>query len=109
MLNFTPEERKITLFLLSLALCGLVLNNLIKVNCRIERMVYPPIQLARLNLNKVNLAELAAVKCVSAVLARRILEYRDLRKKFNSLEELKEIKGIGDQRYSKLKELFYIE
>jgi len=109
MLNFTPEERKVTLFLLGLALCGLVLNNLVKVNCRIERMIYPPIQLAKLNLNKVSLTELVATKCVSMELARRILEYRNLRKELSSLEELKEVKGIGDQRYEKLKELFFIE
>jgi DNA uptake protein ComE-like DNA-binding protein len=109
MLNFTPEERKATLFLLGLALCGLILNNLVKVNCRVEKMVYPPAQLAKLNLNKVSLAELTATKCVSMVLARRILEYRNSRKEFGSLEELKEIKGIGVQRYEKLKELFFIE
>jgi len=109
MFNFTPEERKVTLFLLGLALCGLVLNNLVKVNCRIESMVYPPIQLAKLNLNKVNLAELVATNCVSMELARRILEYRNSRKELSSLEELKEVKGIGDQRYEKLKELFFVE
>ena len=109
MLNFTPEERKVILFLLGLALCGLVLNNLVKVNCRIERMVYPPMQLAKLNLNKVSLAELTATKCVSMELARRILEYRNSRTALSSLEELKEVKGIGEQRYGKLKELFFIE
>lgn len=109
MLNFTPEEKKATLFLLGLALCGLILSNLIKVNCRIERMVYPEIQLAKLNLNKVGLAELAETKCFSVELARRILEYRNLHKEFSCLEELKEVKGIGEQRYKKLKELFFIE
>lgn len=109
MFNFTPEERKVALFLLGLAFCGLILNNLVKVNCRIEGVVYPSIQLARLNLNKVSLAELAATKCVSMELARRILEYRNLYKEFSSLEELKEVKGIGNQRYEKLKELFFIE
>ncbi|MDP2767406.1 MAG: helix-hairpin-helix domain-containing protein [Candidatus Methanoperedens sp.] len=109
MLNFTPEERKVTLFLLGLALCGLVLNNLIKVNCRIAGVIYPQIQLARLNLNKVSLAELIEAKCVPVKLAQRIIEYRNLRKEFSSLEELKEVKGIGDQRYGKLKELFFVE
>jgi hypothetical protein len=109
MLNFTSEERKVILFLLGLALCGLVLNNLIKINCRIQRLVYPSMQLAKLNLNKVSLAELVATKSVSMTLARRILEYRNLRKELSSLEELKEVKGIGDQRYEKLKELFFIE
>lgn len=109
MFHFTPEEKKVTLFLLGLALCGLVLNNLIKVNCRIERMVYPSIQLARLNLNKVSLTELVGAKCVPVQLAQRIIEYRNFRKEFGSLEELKEVKGIGEQRYGKLKELFFVE
>jgi competence ComEA-like helix-hairpin-helix protein len=109
MFNFTPEEKKVTLFLLGLAFCGLVLNNLAKVNCRIEKMVYPAIQLAKLDLNKVSLTELAAARCVSLKLAQRILEYRNLHQEFNSLEELKEVKGIGEARYGKLKELFFIE
>lgn len=109
MFNFTNEERKVTLFLMGLAFCGLILNNLIKVNCRIEKAVYPSMQLAKLNLNKVSLAELIATRSISMQLAQRILEYRDKRQEFSSLEELKEVKGIGGQRYSKLKELFFIE
>lgn len=109
MFNFTPEEKKVTLFLLSLAFCGLVLSNLVKVNCRIAGVVYPSIQLARLNLNKVSLAELTGTKCIPVKLAQRIIEYRNSREEFGSLEELKEVKGIGGQRYEKLKELFFIE
>ena len=109
MLDFTGEEKKVIVFILGLALCGIVLNNLIKINCRIEGLVYPAIQLAKLNLNKVNLSELVATKCVSQELAGRILEYRELHQGFGSLAELKDIKGIGDQRYEKLKELFFIE
>jgi len=108
MFNFTNEEKKVILFILGLALCGLVLNNLVKVNCAVERMVYPAIQLTKLDINKVSLAELVATKCVSMKLAQRILEYRNSRKELSSLEELKEIKGIGDQRYEKLKGLFFI-
>ena len=108
MINFTSEERKVILFILGLAFCGLVLNNLVKVNCRVERLIYPAMQLAKLDINKVSLIELAATKSVSLELARRILEYRDKRQGFGSLEELKEIEGIGDQRYGKLKELFFI-
>ena len=109
MFDFTPEERKVILFLLGLAFCGLVLNNLVKVNCRIEKMVYPAIRLARLDLNKVSLTELVAARCVSLKLAQRILEYRTLHQEFSRLEELKEVKGIGETRYGKLKELFFIE
>lgn len=109
MLNFTSEEKKVALFLLGLAFCGLVLSNLVKVNCRIAGVIYPQIQLARLNLNKISLIELIATKCVPEKLAQRIIEYRNFHKEFGRLEELKEVKGIGDQRYGALKELFFIE
>jgi competence protein ComEA len=109
MLDFTPEEKKIILFLLGLAFCGLLLSNLIKINCRIAGMVYPQVQLARLNLNKVSLKELMGIKCVPVKLAQRIIEYRNLHREFTSLEELKEVKGIGRQRFEKLKGIFFVE
>lgn len=109
MLDFTPQEKRVVLFVLGLAFCGLILSNLIKANGRIEKIVNPQIQLAKLNLNKVSLDELKGLKCVSLKLARRILEYRVLHREFASLEELKEVKGVGDRRYEKLKEIFFIE
>jgi competence ComEA-like helix-hairpin-helix protein len=109
MLNFTPEERKVILFILGLVFCGLVLNNLVKANVQLKKIVFPPAQLAKVNLNKVSIAELTELRCISAKLAQSILEYRNLRHEFSSLEELKEVKGVGFKRYEKLKEIFFIE
>ena len=109
MFNFTPEERKVTVFFLTLALCGLILNNLVKINCTFKQMIYPAPQLAKLNLNQASLKELATVKCLPKKLLQRIIEYRAQRQAFSSLEELKEIKGIGPERYDKLKEVFFVE
>lgn len=109
MFNLTPEERKVTLFLLVLAFCGLILNNLIKVNCQVERIINPPVGLAKINLNKVNLQDLVKLKCIPVKLSQRILEYRTQRQEFSSLDELKEVKGIGEKRYEKLKEIFFVE
>ncbi len=109
MFNFTPEEKKVILFILGLAFCGLALNNLAKANCRVEKIVYPQVQLAKINLNQVTLEELTRFKCVSAKLAQAIIERRNQDKKFFSLEELKGVKGIGDKRYEKLKEIFFVE
>jgi len=109
MLNFTPEEKKVILFFLGLAFCGLILNSLIKANCRIYGVIYPPVQLARLNLNQVSLEDLLETRRISASLARRIIEYRCSFKEFSSLEELKEIKGVGPARYERIKNLFFVE
>lgn len=109
MLNFTAEEKRVILFVLGLAFCGLILSSLVKVSGRIEKIANPQIQLARINLNKISLDQLIGFRCVSPKLAQRIVEYRNLRKGFGSLEELKEVKGIGDRRYEKLSEIFFIE
>lgn len=109
MFDFTAEEKKVALFLLGLAFCGVVLNSLIKVNSRVERIVYPQVQLAKINLNLINLNDLSRIKGVSEKLAERIIAYRNLHQEFSSLEELREIKGIKEQRYEKLKEIFYIQ
>lgn len=109
MFHFTAEEKRIILFLLLLAFSGLAINSLVKINSRIERIVYPQVQLAKVNLNRVGLEELTGLKCIPEKLARRVIEYRNLRQQFTSLEELKDVKGIGEKRYEKLKGIFFVE
>jgi len=109
MLNFTSEEKKVVLFILGLAFCGLALNCLIKVNAGVKSIVYPQVQLVRIDLNKISIKEIAKIKGVSLKLAERIIEYRNLHSEFSNLKELKEIKGIGEQRYEKLKEIFFVK
>ncbi len=56
----------------------------------------------KLSLNAASAAELTDVPRIGPVLARRIIEYRERRGGFRSLEQLKEIKGIGDNTYRKI-------
>lgn len=109
MLNFTREEKKAILFLLAVAFCGIALNNLAKLNCNVKKLVSPEVRLAKMDLNKISLAELLETRCLPPKMSRRIIEYRLEHGDFSSLEGLKEVKGIGEKRYEKLKELFFIE
>ena len=109
MLNFTPEEKKAALFLLVVAFCGIALNNLAKLNCNAKKLFSPEVRLAKIDLNKISLAGLLETRCLPEKMSRRIIEYRQEHGDFTSLEGLKEIKGIGEKRYEKLKELFFVE
>ncbi|MFA6358493.1 MAG: helix-hairpin-helix domain-containing protein [Candidatus Omnitrophota bacterium] len=109
MFNLTGEEKKVILFLLFLAFCGLALSNLIKINNRIEKLIYPQVQLAKVDLNKVDLEQLTELKCISAKLASRIIEYRNSIQKFSNLEELMDVRGVGKKNFQKIKALFFIE
>jgi competence ComEA-like helix-hairpin-helix protein len=109
MFSLTPDERKVVLFLITVALIGLGIKFTIKINSGLKKFITVEANIAKLNINQVSLEDLLQSQCVSAQIAKRIIQYRNTQGSFQNLEELKEIKGIGDYRYEKLKELFFIE
>jgi competence ComEA-like helix-hairpin-helix protein len=109
MSDFTPEERRVAVFLLAVAFCGLTLNILAKFNSGVKKMICPPMQLSRIDLNKISLEELIEVRCMPENLVQGILSYRRQHGDFRSLEQLKEVRGIGERRYERLKEIFFVE
>ena len=109
MLNLTREECRVILFLLSAALTGLGVNFALKVNSRIERFVKVDNNLAKIDLNQAKMEELLGLKGISPKLAEKIIAYRNQHGPFTNLEELKEIKGIGEYRYEKLRDLFFVD
>lgn len=62
-----------------------------------------PAALAAVNLNTASQAELETVKGIGPAKARAILEYRTRNGPFQSVDELKEIKGFGDKAVNKLR------
>ncbi|MDD4980228.1 MAG: helix-hairpin-helix domain-containing protein [Candidatus Omnitrophica bacterium] len=109
MFNLTTQERRVILFLLAVALLGLGINFTLKVNSRIASVVRIDERITRVNLNQANPQDLLNLPGITPKLADKIMAYRNTQGRFKDIEELKEIKGIGDYRYEKLKELFYAE
>ncbi len=109
MFNLTPQERRVVLFLISVALLGLGINFTLKVNSRITKFIQVDNHITKININKANLQDLLSTSGISLKLAENIVAYRNTKGSFRDIEELKEIKGIGDYRYEKLKDLFFVE
>jgi len=109
MFNLTAQERTVILFLLAVALLGLGINFSLKVNSRIVSVVRVDERIAKVNLNQANPQDLLSLPGITPKLADKILAYRAACGAFKDIAELKEIKGVGDYRYEKLKELFYVE
>ncbi len=109
MLNLTPQERRVILFLTSMALLGLGINFALKVNSRITKFIRVDNRIIKIDINKANLQDLLSTQRISPKLAKNIITYRNAKGAFRDIEELKEIKGIGDYRYEKLKDLFFAE
>jgi competence protein ComEA len=58
---------------------------------------------AAINLNTATKDELVALPGIGPAKAQAILDYRSKNGAFKSIEELKDVKGIGAKRYEKIK------
>lgn len=62
-----------------------------------------------ININTANVQELDSLPGVGEATANKIVKYREEKGKFNSIEEIKNVNGIGDKKYEELKALISIE
>jgi competence protein ComEA len=62
-----------------------------------------------LDLNRVSVEDLCLIPGIGESLAQEIVAHRERRRGFRSVEELKNVKGIGDKKYRNLKGFFIAE
>lgn len=108
MLDLTREERKVVLFLLTMAMAGTGLGYMQKKRLPPAKFFYIDEALLRVDLNKADINEILRTKAVPRSLAARIMDYRRDHGAFRTLEEVTKVKGVGACRYEKIKEFFYV-
>jgi len=59
-----------------------------------------------LDLNRVSVEDLCLIPGIGESLALEIVDYRKRRRGFRSIEELKNVKGIGEKKYQSFKTFF---
>lgn len=109
MFTLTRQEEQVLLFLAAITLIGLGINFACKTNVRVEKFIKVDARLTKIDLNKASLIDLERLPGVTPKLAKKIIDFHQAQGRFSNIEELKEIKGIGDYRYERLKDLFFVE
>ena len=67
-----------------------------------QAQTQPNVALYKININTADEQKLQELEGIGPVLARRIVEYREQNGSFQQLEELKNVKGIGDSVFAGL-------
>ena len=63
----------------------------------------------KININKASQTELESIPGIGPSTAMKIINYREENKKFNSIDEIKNVSGIGDAKYEKIKNYICIK
>lgn len=63
---------------------------------------------SKVNINTATQTELETLPGIGPATATKIIAYREENGKFKSIEEIKEVSGIGDSKYEKIKDLIKV-
>ena len=73
-----------------------------------RRAVSKPVFSGRMNLNTATSAQLQQLPRIGEAMAQRILDYRRANGRFRSVEDLNNVRGIGDKTLEKLRPHLYV-
>lgn len=63
---------------------------------------------SKININKATIEELDSLPGVGEATANKIVNYRDENGEFKSIEEIKNVNGIGDKKFQDMKDLIIV-
>lgn len=62
----------------------------------------------KINLNTASVSQLDSLPGIGATYAQRIIDYRNSHGGFKSIDEIKNVKGIGDKTFEKFKDMISV-
>lgn len=98
-------SRRETIILLLLVVCLIVLNvvNYVKKEqLKAHHVLYVEELSVEISINEADSNDLESLPGIGPTLAHRIIEYRHEHGNFKTLEELKNVRGIGEKLFQKI-------
>ncbi len=119
MLVLTLKERRVLWLLLGCFLLGAALYAVQEKEFAVGReysVVVPGskenvaevVEEKKINLNEATQIELEQIAGIGPYMAKNIISYRNEHRRFFKIDQLKEVKGIGETRFQKIKEFVRI-
>ena len=97
MFFLTKAERKTLLIIVSIIFIGSVIKLVYNPQVSAQQFIEDKIR-QTININTATSVELESIPGIGQVTAMRIIDYRSQHGKFSSIQDLKQVKGIGDKK-----------
>jgi len=124
--NFTPQETKALIFLLTALLVGsgitlykrthpqfapelIIEKKEVDPQHQTQSFLHQEQGKKKINLNQATTAELQLLPGVGPGLSRRIVEYREANGQFHQIEDLMRVAGIGLKKFERIKDRLSVE
>ena len=104
MLNLTKPEKTVVYFLFGVLLCGSCLRYTFRRYPQVKDFIHLADSdriYRKTDVNRADAQELTAIPYIGAYTAEQITRYRQKNGLFNSLEELKSVKGIKQKNFDR--------
>ncbi|MCM8784029.1 MAG: helix-hairpin-helix domain-containing protein [Candidatus Omnitrophica bacterium] len=110
----TPQEKKVLLFILFCFFVGILVSRYLKLHPLAKESFFSEgkktsLVIQKVNINSADFSQLVSIPGIGPVLAEAILEYRKIRGPFREMDQLKEIKGIGEKKLREIVEYIVLE
>lgn len=112
MIKFTKEEKTVLLFLLAALFTGTIaLHHKKESPAPYQAVDYSEkkIESIKVDINKATPLELIKLKNIGPVTAERIVSYRKKHGPFKRIEDIKNVKGIGEKTFRGMRDSIVLE
>jgi len=111
--KFTKEEKIALIFIIASLFLGMAIIAFKNIHPQAGDVINfdwkEVVASKKININEASLKELIKLNRVGPALAGRIISYRKKYGPFKEPEEIKNVKGIGEKTYEKMKEQIILE
>ena len=97
MFFLTKSERKALLGVVAIVFIGSIIKLVYNPQASAKQLIEDKTHQV-ININTASSIELESIPGIGQVTAMRIIDYRNQHGKFSSIQDLKQVKGIGDKK-----------
>jgi len=105
---FTPQERRVIIFICGIILLGVCISHVLKRITPLKTIICHDHDFGKINLNTAVKDDLKSIRGIGDKLAGRILEYRIRQGAIKDVEEIRNIRGITNEKMEEIKKAVFI-